>query len=53
VQRLGELMELGFTEFVFFSFDRDDPSVLELLATDVIPQLRRQSEVTPRRRAHS
>jgi alkanesulfonate monooxygenase SsuD/methylene tetrahydromethanopterin reductase-like flavin-dependent oxidoreductase (luciferase family) len=40
VQRLGELMELGFTEFVFFSYDRDDPSVLELLASDVLPQLR-------------
>jgi len=53
VHRLGELMELGFTEFVFFSFDRDDRTVLELLATDVIPQLRSQSDVTPRRRAHS
>ena len=41
VQRLGELMELGFTEFVFFAYDRDDPSALELLATDVLPQLRR------------
>jgi hypothetical protein len=34
-------MELGFTEFVFFNYDREVASVLELLATDVIPQLRR------------
>jgi alkanesulfonate monooxygenase SsuD/methylene tetrahydromethanopterin reductase-like flavin-dependent oxidoreductase (luciferase family) len=40
VQRLGELTELGFTEFVLFSYDRDDRSVLELLASDVLPQLR-------------
>ena len=40
VHRLGELMEHGFTEFVFFNYDRDDPSVLELLASDVLPQLR-------------
>jgi alkanesulfonate monooxygenase SsuD/methylene tetrahydromethanopterin reductase-like flavin-dependent oxidoreductase (luciferase family) len=38
VHRLGELMEMGFTEFVFFSWDRDDASVLELLAGDVLPQ---------------
>ena len=43
VQRLGELMELGFTEFVFFAYDRDDRSVLELLATDVLPQFARSS----------
>jgi alkanesulfonate monooxygenase SsuD/methylene tetrahydromethanopterin reductase-like flavin-dependent oxidoreductase (luciferase family) len=41
VHRLGELMDQGFAEFVVFADDRDDPSVLELLATDVIPQLRR------------
>ena len=40
VHRLGELMDFGFTEFVFFPYDRDDPSVLELLASDVLPQLR-------------
>jgi len=38
VHRLGELMEMGFTEFVFFSWDRDDASILELLAGDVLPQ---------------
>jgi alkanesulfonate monooxygenase SsuD/methylene tetrahydromethanopterin reductase-like flavin-dependent oxidoreductase (luciferase family) len=40
VHRLGELMELSFTEFVFFAYDRDEPTVLELLASDVLPQLR-------------
>jgi alkanesulfonate monooxygenase SsuD/methylene tetrahydromethanopterin reductase-like flavin-dependent oxidoreductase (luciferase family) len=44
VQRLGELIELGFTEFVFFPYDRDDPSVLEILASDVLPQFARSSD---------
>jgi alkanesulfonate monooxygenase SsuD/methylene tetrahydromethanopterin reductase-like flavin-dependent oxidoreductase (luciferase family) len=43
VHRLGELMETGFTEFVFFAYDRDDPSVLELLAGDVLPQFARRA----------
>ncbi|MFM8304296.1 MAG: LLM class flavin-dependent oxidoreductase [Actinomycetota bacterium] len=39
VDRIGEHRELGFTEFVFFLHDRAAPATLELIASEVLPQL--------------
>ncbi|MEZ0356234.1 LLM class flavin-dependent oxidoreductase [Mycobacterium sp. SA01] len=39
VDRLGELRDMGFTQVVFFTHDRASDATLELLATEVLPQL--------------
>lgn len=39
VDRIGEHRELGFTEFIFFFHDRATPASLELVASEVLPQL--------------
>ena len=41
VDRLGELMELGFGQLVLFTHDRCSEQTLELLSAEVIPQLPR------------
>jgi alkanesulfonate monooxygenase SsuD/methylene tetrahydromethanopterin reductase-like flavin-dependent oxidoreductase (luciferase family) len=40
VDRIGAHVRLGFTEFVFFLHDRAAPATLELLASEVLPQVR-------------
>jgi F420-dependent oxidoreductase-like protein len=39
VDRIGEHVELGFTEFIFFLHDRAARGTLELMASDVLPQV--------------
>ena len=39
VDRIGQHVELGFSEFVFFLHDRATPATLELIANHVLPQL--------------
>ena len=39
VDRIGEHRALGFSEFIFFLHDRAAPDTLELIASDVLPQL--------------
>ena len=40
VDRIGEHVEMGFEEFVFYPYDQDDPAAIELLASEVLSQLR-------------
>jgi F420-dependent oxidoreductase-like protein len=40
VDRIGEHVEAGITEFIFFLYDRAAPATLELLASDVLAQVR-------------
>ncbi len=39
VDRLGELVEMGFGQIVLFTHDRCSDETLELLAAEVIPRL--------------
>jgi len=39
VDRIGEHVDLGFTEFIFFLHDRGATPTLELLASEVLPQV--------------
>jgi len=39
VDRLGELIEMGFGQIVLFTHDRCSDQTLDLLASEVIPQL--------------
>ena len=39
VDRIGQHVELGFSEFVFFLHDRAAPATLELIAKQILPQL--------------
>ena len=39
VDRLGELVEMGFGQIVLFTHDRCSDQTLELLTTEVIPKL--------------
>ena len=39
VDRIGEHVELGFSEFIFFLHDRGAAATLELLAAEVLPQV--------------
>lgn len=40
VERIGQHVELGFREFVFFLHDRGAPATLDLIAEQVLPQVR-------------
>lgn len=39
VDRIGEHVALGFSEFIFFLHDRAAPGTLELIASEVLPQV--------------
>ena len=39
VDRIGEHVDAGITEFIFFTHDRGAPVTLELLASEVLPQV--------------
>jgi len=49
VERFGRLAEAGVQHVILSTADSDDPSALELIGRDVIPQLRNLEAADPRR----